>query len=151
MGDPRGFIKHGRRGMTLQPVYERLQHHEEHYDYPVDEKVKTQASRCMECGVPFCMSGGFAYVLDDDNRFRRRCNQAMVDLEQMSAEDEDAAWLKQIIIDHYELTGSPHAAEILADWDRQLVRFVRVFPHEYRRVLAEQALKLEQGKEAVHG
>ncbi|HKL25269.1 MAG TPA: glutamate synthase subunit beta [Desulfuromonadales bacterium] len=57
MGDPRGFIKHGRRNMTMQPVYDRLQHHDEHYIYPSVEKVKTQAARCMDCGVPFCMSG----------------------------------------------------------------------------------------------
>lgn len=57
MGDPRGFIKHGRRDKNLQPVNARLQHHDEHYDYPNEEKVKTQASRCMDCGVPFCMSG----------------------------------------------------------------------------------------------
>jgi glutamate synthase domain-containing protein 2/glutamate synthase domain-containing protein 3/glutamate synthase domain-containing protein 1 len=97
------------------------------------------------------MSGGFAYVLDDDNRFRRRCNQAMVDLEQMTTEDDDAEWLKQTITDHYEQTGSPRAAEILADWDANLRRFVRVFPHEYRRVLTERAAKAEQEKETVHG
>ena len=97
------------------------------------------------------MSGGFAYVLDDDNRFRRRCNPAMVDLEQMTIEDDDAIWLQQIITTHHDLTGSPRAAEILADWDQHLVRFVRVFPHEYRRVLTERAIKAEQGKEAVHG
>ncbi len=57
MGDPRGFIKHGRRDKTLQRVNARLQHHDEHYNYPSEEKVKTQASRCMDCGVPFCMSG----------------------------------------------------------------------------------------------
>ncbi|MEJ2469602.1 MAG: glutamate synthase large subunit [Desulfuromonadales bacterium] len=97
------------------------------------------------------MSGGFAYVLDHDNRFRRRCNPAMVDLEQMDIEDEDAAWLKQIIARHYEQTDSPRAAEILADWDDQLPRFVRVFPHEYRRVLTERAAKAEKGKEVAHG
>ncbi|HEY5674292.1 MAG TPA: glutamate synthase large subunit [Malonomonas sp.] len=97
------------------------------------------------------MSGGFAYVLDDDNRFRRRCNQAMVALEQMSADDEDAQWLKQIIATHYEQTHSPRAAEILADWDAQLSRFVRVFPHEYRRVLNERATKAAKVKEVVHG
>jgi glutamate synthase domain-containing protein 3 len=97
------------------------------------------------------MSGGFAYVLDDDNRFRRRCNSAMVDLEQMSADDDDAEWLKQIISRHYEHTSSPRAAEILADWVAQLPRFVRVFPHEYRRVLNERAAKAEKEKEAVHG
>ncbi len=57
MGDPRGFIKHGRRDKTIEPVDARLQHHDEHYDYPSEEKVKTQASRCMDCGVPFCMTG----------------------------------------------------------------------------------------------
>ena len=97
------------------------------------------------------MSGGFAYVLDDDNRFRRRCNPSMVDLEQMDLEDEDAVWLKQIISTHYEQTTSHRAAEILADWDTQLQRFVRVFPHEYRRVLTEQAAKAELEKETAHG
>ncbi len=57
MGDPRGFIKHGRRDKTLQLVNARLQHHDEQYNYPREEKVKTQASRCMDCGVPFCMTG----------------------------------------------------------------------------------------------
>jgi len=97
------------------------------------------------------MSGGFAYVLDDDNRFRRRCNQAMVDLEQMTADDDDAEWLKQTITNHYEQTNSPRAAEILADWGANLRRFVRVFPHEYRRVLTERAAKAEKEKEIVHG
>ncbi|HKJ04283.1 MAG TPA: glutamate synthase large subunit [Geopsychrobacteraceae bacterium] len=97
------------------------------------------------------MSGGFAYVLDDDYRFRRRCNPSMVDLEQMDAGDKDAHWLKQIITTHYEETGSHRAAEILADWDKQLSQFVRVFPHEYRRVLSERAAKAEIEKEAAHG
>jgi glutamate synthase domain-containing protein 2/glutamate synthase domain-containing protein 1/glutamate synthase domain-containing protein 3 len=97
------------------------------------------------------MSGGFAYVLDEDNRFRRRCNLAMVDLEQISAEDEDVLWLKQIITRHYHLTGSPHAAEILLNWDQSLGQFVRVFPHEYRRALTERALRIEQAMEAIHG
>ncbi len=97
------------------------------------------------------MSGGLAYVLDDDNRFRRRCNPAMVDIEQMAADDEDVAELKQIITKHYELTSSPRAAEILADWNNYVTRFVRVFPHEYRRVLNEMAAKAETAKEAVHG
>lgn len=57
MGDPRGFIKHGRRDKTIQPVNARLQNYDEHYNYPSEEKVKTQAGRCMDCGVPFCMTG----------------------------------------------------------------------------------------------
>jgi len=57
MGDPRGFMKYGRQDKNIQPVHDRLQHHNEHYNYPSEEEVKTQASRCMDCGVPFCMSG----------------------------------------------------------------------------------------------
>jgi glutamate synthase (NADPH/NADH) large chain len=97
------------------------------------------------------MSGGFAYVLDDDNRFRRRCNSAMIDLEQMADDDDDAQWLKHTITCHYERTGSPRAAEVLAEWDDYLPRFVRVFPREYRRVLTERATKAEKEKEATHG
>jgi glutamate synthase domain-containing protein 3 len=97
------------------------------------------------------MSGGFAYVLDEDNRFRRRCNQAMIDLEQMDADDEDTQWLQDIITKHHQLTGSPRAAEILANWDDYLPRFVRVFPREYRRVLTERATKAQKEKEATHG
>ncbi len=97
------------------------------------------------------MSGGFAYVLDDDNRFRRRCNPAMIDLEQMTEDDDDAEWLKDTITRHYEQTDSPRAAEILADWSAYLSRFVRVFPREYRRVLTERATRAEKEKEATHG
>ncbi len=97
------------------------------------------------------MSGGFAYVLDEDNRFRRRCNPAMIDLEQMDADDDDAQWLHDVISRHHELTDSPRAAEVLAEWADYLPRFVRVFPREYRRVLTERATKALKEKEAAHG
>jgi NAD(P)H-dependent glutamate synthase small subunit len=57
MGDPKGFMKHTRHVPHLRPVDERLAHHEEHYDIFNEERVQTQASRCMDCGVPFCMTG----------------------------------------------------------------------------------------------
>ena len=57
MGDPKGFMKHNRRAPQLLPVDERIEHHEEHYEKLSDEMVRTQASRCMDCGVPFCMTG----------------------------------------------------------------------------------------------
>jgi NAD(P)H-dependent glutamate synthase small subunit len=50
-------MKHTRSVPHLLPVPERLAHHEEHYEVFSDEQVKTQASRCMDCGVPFCMTG----------------------------------------------------------------------------------------------
>ncbi len=57
MGDPTGFMKHTRRAPKYLPVDDRLKHHEEHIEILSEEAVKTQASRCMDCGVPFCMSG----------------------------------------------------------------------------------------------
>ncbi len=57
MGDPRGFMKHTRQAPHYLPVPERLQHHEEHIEELAEAQVRTQASRCMDCGVPFCMTG----------------------------------------------------------------------------------------------
>jgi glutamate synthase (NADPH/NADH) large chain len=84
------------------------------------------------------MSGGFAYVLDADGEFSKRCNLSMVDLEPV-AEADDEARLKRLIENHGRYTGSKRAAEILADWTQFRARFVKVFPKEYRRALRELA------------
>ncbi len=82
------------------------------------------------------MSGGFAYVLDLEGDFAKRCNPAMVDLEALAdAEDETA--LKRLIESHQKYTGSRRAAEILEKWSQYRPKFVKVFPREYRRALAE--------------
>jgi glutamate synthase (NADPH/NADH) large chain len=86
------------------------------------------------------MSGGFAYVLDLDGDFAKRCNAAMVDLEPL-AEAEDEAALKRLIENHHKYTGSKRAAEILEKWSQYRPKFVKVFPKEYRRALAELAQK----------
>ena len=57
MGDPKGFLKHDRQDRSVAAVAERLGHHQEHYKDLGEESVRTQASRCMDCGVPYCMSG----------------------------------------------------------------------------------------------
>jgi glutamate synthase (NADPH/NADH) small chain len=57
MGDPTGFMKHTRQAPKYLPVDMRLANHEEHIETLPDESVRTQASRCMDCGVPFCMTG----------------------------------------------------------------------------------------------
>ena len=57
MADPRGFLKHGRESTTYRPVDDRLDDYEcVQEDFPV-EKTKEQASRCMDCGIPFCNNG----------------------------------------------------------------------------------------------
>jgi glutamate synthase (NADPH) small chain len=57
MADPKGFMLHTRNVPKLRPVDERIKHHDEHYEKFSEEQVRTQASRCMDCGVPFCMTG----------------------------------------------------------------------------------------------
>ena len=95
------------------------------------------------------MSGGLAYVLDEDNTFATRCNLSMVTLEkvlptaeQSTAEpwhndQSDEDHLKALISQHAKYTGSPRAKAILADWDAYRGKFVKVYPNEYRRALQE--------------
>ncbi|MGA9395873.1 MAG: glutamate synthase large subunit [Azonexus sp.] len=97
------------------------------------------------------MSGGIAYVLDEDGSFGSRCNQAQVALEkvlpagrQVAGEPlhlglADETQLKSLIARHAEYTGSKTAAAILANWDAWREKFVKVYPHEYRRALTEMA------------
>jgi glutamate synthase (NADPH) large chain len=82
------------------------------------------------------MSGGLAYVLDLDGEFARRCNAAMVDLEPL-VDSEDETALRRLIENHQRYTGSKRAAEILAAWAQHRAKFIKVFPREYRRALAE--------------
>jgi glutamate synthase domain-containing protein 2/glutamate synthase domain-containing protein 1/glutamate synthase domain-containing protein 3 len=81
------------------------------------------------------MSGGIAYVYDDAGDFStRRCNRTGVDLEPLQA-SEDVALVRGLMQRHIDLTGSPHAAWILEHWETTQARFIKVFPHEYKRVL----------------
>ena len=82
------------------------------------------------------MSGGIAYVLDEDGGFPARCNLDMVALEPVVGE-EDRDLLRGLVEEHLALTGSANARRVLDDWDKLLPRFVKVFPHDYRRVLEE--------------
>ena len=89
------------------------------------------------------MSGGLAYVYDEDGQFHQRCNMAMVALETLP--DRDDALVKKLIEDHHRWTGSRRARDILDHWGPARAKFVKVFPNEYRRALAE----LEQKKLSV--
>jgi glutamate synthase (NADPH/NADH) large chain/glutamate synthase (ferredoxin) len=84
------------------------------------------------------MSGGVAYVLDDAGDFMtRRCNTATVGFEPI--DEGDAIELRELIDQHYQRTDSVVAKQLLSDWEANLARFVKVMPHDYRRVLNEQA------------
>jgi glutamate synthase (NADPH/NADH) large chain len=110
------------------------------------------------------MSGGIAYVLDEEGDFQRRCNMAMVELEPVPEEDElmeklshsggdiahkgrvdvtgdmtrhDEERLYQLISNHLHYTGSERAKEILEQWAVWRPKFRKVMPVEYRRALLE--------------
>jgi glutamate synthase domain-containing protein 2/glutamate synthase domain-containing protein 1/glutamate synthase domain-containing protein 3 len=82
------------------------------------------------------MSGGLAFVLDEAGAFRARVNPAMLD--QLEPLDEaDAIEVRDLVAEHERLTGSPVARRVLEDWDELEGSFVKVFPTDYKRVLAE--------------
>ncbi len=89
------------------------------------------------------MSGGIAYVLDEDGTFARRCNMGMVGFE--SPSPEDAAELRALVQEHATRTDSPVAARVLAEFDELVAKgaFVKVMPHDYKRVLGEQAAEVQ--------
>jgi glutamate synthase (NADPH) large chain len=81
------------------------------------------------------MTGGIAYVLDETGEFQKtRCNRASVDLEPVE-DEKDIETLRYWIARHAEETGSPRANWILENWEAMLPKFLKVFPHEYKRVL----------------
>jgi glutamate synthase domain-containing protein 3 len=114
------------------------------------------------------MSGGLAYVYDPDGTFAQRCNPAMVALEpvatdaqQVAAEKElaaagkgrlrhtgrtDETVLRELIERHLRFTGSTLALSLLDDWESARARFVKVFPHEYRRALTEMHAQQDTGR-----
>ena len=97
------------------------------------------------------MSGGIAYVLDEDGLFSKRCNLSMVALEKVESADKsgnaagehlgqpDEVTLKTLIEKHVAATGSARGQAILADWNNARGKFVKVLPHEYKRVLEARA------------
>ena len=96
------------------------------------------------------MSGGVAYVYDEDGLFAKRCNMSMVALEKVESADAsvgkihhldqpDEITLKTLIENHAKYTGSVRASAMLADWANYRTKFVKVMPNEYKRALIEMA------------
>jgi glutamate synthase (NADPH/NADH) large chain/glutamate synthase (ferredoxin) len=81
------------------------------------------------------MSGGIAYVLDEDGTFATRCNHELVGLE--AVRGRDAEELLTLVDEHWRRTGSAVAGRLLEYWSGALPLFVKVMPHDYRRALEE--------------
>ena len=91
------------------------------------------------------MSGGVAYVLDDDKDFASKCNMEMVELETVESA-EDIVHLKGLISEHQETTQSDVAEGLLADWDGALKRFVKVMPVDYKQMQGYMSQARSTGK-----
>jgi glutamate synthase (NADPH/NADH) large chain len=83
------------------------------------------------------MSGGVAYVFDEDAQFVGRCNKEMVALETLT--EAEAAQLRVLVEEHAQRTRSPKAAELLGSWDAVLSKFVKVMPSEMKRLVSDRA------------
>ncbi|HVI05530.1 MAG TPA: glutamate synthase subunit alpha, partial [Sphingomicrobium sp.] len=115
------------------------------------------------CGRNFAagMSGGIAYVFDERGDFtEKRANRSSVDLEQV-IEPRDVELVENLVKRHFELTGSKRARSILDNWAEMRPRFIKIFPHEFKRVLGVgrslqpyipgQPVPLPELVEAMHG
>jgi len=90
------------------------------------------------------MSGGVAYVFDEDGAFATRCNMGMVEIETLS--DEDQRDLRELVEEHALRSGSPKARELLASWPIMVQRFKKVIATEYKKVLVTRAEERRSGR-----
>ncbi len=158
--------------------------------HAVIEGVGDHGCEYMTGGVVVClgstgrnfaagMSGGVAYVLDEDGTFEQRCNLSMVELEPIQEEDDalealdhqggdlethglvdvshdmtrfDALRLRLLIEKHRRYTNSPVAGKVIDNWNDYLPKFVKVMPVDYRRALQEmQARQRSRGSNVSKG
>ena len=82
------------------------------------------------------MSGGIAYVYDQDKSFEKRCNLSTFELEKLKVK-EDLDELKELLEKHFRYTGSSVAKKILDNWKKETHNFVKVMPTDFKRVLQE--------------
>lgn len=82
------------------------------------------------------MSGGIAWIYNENGDFESKCNQEMVDLDSLTADDEKQ--IIKLLNKHLQLTESTVAKKILDNWDKESSAFIKVFPKEYKRVLSQQ-------------
>ena len=86
------------------------------------------------------MSGGIAYIYDENNNLAKRINNGMVDLDSIETQ-EDSDEVKGMIENYVKYTGSKEANDILDAWDTNKSKFIKVMPRDYKRVLTEQKAK----------
>ena len=90
------------------------------------------------------MSGGVAYVLDENRDLYTKLNKEMVLFSEVT-EKYDIIELKQLIEEHVNATGSAKGKEILDNFDEYLPKFKKIIPHDYKRMMSAIASMEEKG------
>jgi glutamate synthase domain-containing protein 3 len=93
------------------------------------------------------MSGGFAFVLDQDGTFMSRCNMGMIGVERLS--DDDDALVRELVEEHVARTGSVRGKGLLATWADARTHLKKVIPNEYKRVLEQRKQAAAAGDDAT--
>jgi glutamate synthase domain-containing protein 3 len=86
------------------------------------------------------MSGGIAYIYDPHGKFPARCNMGLVGLETIETPEESEE-VRNYVMEHVNMTGSGVGQALLNNWDIDVGNFVKVFPHDFKRVLMENEAK----------
>ncbi|MFH1836933.1 MAG: glutamate synthase large subunit [Candidatus Omnitrophota bacterium] len=88
------------------------------------------------------MSGGIAYVRDEDGMFKDKCNMSMVELEGLN--EEDKITVNNLVHNHFKYTSSNTAEKILKDFDNEVLKFIKIIPVEYKRI-KEGSMRISEG------
>jgi len=83
------------------------------------------------------MSGGIAYVFDENNKFSGKFNSELCDSKQISVGSEDDKILIKIVKKHLEETNSSLAKKMLSDWDNHISKFKKITPRDYEKALTK--------------
>ena len=107
------------------------------------------------------MSGGIAYVLDEEDNFKKLYNAEMIELEKIFNSDEsvvsdnllkhDKERLRNLIENHFRYTNSPKAKNILDNFDNYLPKFIKIMPTEYKKVLIKMYERKDQSEKSQRG
>ena len=120
------------RNSGISAVVEGIGHHG--CEYMTGGRVAVLGKTGINFGAG--MSGGIAYVYNEDGQFGSRCNKNGLLLEEM-VEDKDIAELKKLIENHFKYTNSKRAKAILENWDTEYKKFVKVIPQAYKEMITE--------------
>ena len=107
------------------------------------------------------MSGGIAYVLDEEDNFKKLYNAEMIELEKILNDDEsvisdnllkhDKERLRNLIENHFRYTNNPKSKNILDNFDNYLQKFIKIMPTEYKKVLIKMYEKKDQSEKSQRG